>query len=153
DPAQRLSLLEDPNARFVSHALAVSLARPRGELEQATNRLRELLEPPGVQGLVLLKFRAIELWESIPVDLGDHVRTLAAIALADLGADFAPPPDLEAVVKRIAGAPLDGLPAWVADMRKKNALVPLLDRIEDDCRRLLGVPAHLRWPSVAGAAR
>ncbi|HEX6812343.1 MAG TPA: hypothetical protein VF384_12015, partial [Planctomycetota bacterium] len=46
DPAQRLSLLEDPNARFVSHALAVSLARPRGELEQATNRLRELLEPP-----------------------------------------------------------------------------------------------------------
>jgi len=152
DAELRRALLDDANARTVSHALAVSLAQPRGELRRATDRLRELLEPPAEPGLVLIKGQG-RMLRPIPVDLADQVRTLAAIALADLGADFTPPPDLEAVVKRIAGAPLDGLPAWVADMRKQNALVPLLDRIEDECRRLLGVPAHLRWPSVAQAAR
>jgi hypothetical protein len=144
-------LLDDGNSRVVAHALAVALAERKGTLRTSTSRLAALVFPPASPTMSIVG----AAWDNrtLPIDLGNHVRTLAAIALAELGTDYQVPPDLDDVVRQITGVPLAELGKHVTALRETNQLRALLDRIEDQCRLLMSVPPHLRWPSLAGTTR
>lgn len=144
-------LLDDANSRVVAHGLAKALAAPRGSLQRHTARLQALLFPPASTTMRIVG----SAWDArtLPVDLGNHVRTLAAIALVDLGVELPPTEGLDDVVRQTIGVPLADLARHVADLRETSRLPALLDRIEDQCRLLMSVPPHLRWPSLATTPR
>ncbi len=144
-------LLDDGNSRVVAHTLAVAIAQRKGALDGNLARLRSLVYAPAATTMSVTG----AAWDerTLPIDLGNHVRTLAAIALVDLGAAFDAPPDLDDVVHQVTGVPLAELGKHIAGLRETNQLRSLLDRIEDQCRLLMSVPPHLRWPSLAGTTR
>ncbi|MBL8754683.1 MAG: hypothetical protein JNK15_15370 [Planctomycetes bacterium] len=149
---QRRDLLDDENSRIVGRGLASMLADARDALPPATQRLRQLTRPVDRPVVVL----RVGKWDDglrLDVDLSPLVRTLAAVALADLELEIEPTPGLDDVVRRTLGVSLAELPRHVADLRAANRLPALLDHVEDQCRLALGVPPHLRWPTFGGVVR
>jgi hypothetical protein len=142
---ERIVLLDDANTRVVTHALATLLAEPRGALRACVDRLLPMLDAPATQTLKVVA----SAWDprELPVDLGKYVRALAAVALVDLDVQFTPPEDLDDVLRQTLGIPLADLPRRLADLRGMNRMPELLDQVEDQCRLLMSVPPHLRWPS------
>lgn len=145
-----LASLHADDGRMLAHALAVGLAAPRGTLGPAVARLQQLVAMPQCPVVV-----ATDLHDrrELAVDLARPVRVLAALALVDLEIEPQPTPGLAADVQQLLAVPLAGLPAYVAALRARDELPALLDRLEDECRRQLGVPMQLCWPSVRDAAR
>jgi hypothetical protein len=146
DPAQLLTDLLQPNHRQVARALSQLLAERPGTLRPETAALQRLVaaDRPGP-----INFREFDREEPVACDLGPPLRVLAAMALAELGEAV---PGDEALVELVhhhcACRPTelaDRMPEW----RRSGELLRRLDALEADCRRRLGVPAHLRWPQLA----
>jgi hypothetical protein len=149
---RRRDLLDDDNPRIVCRGLAAMLAEAREALQPALHRLHRLTQPVDRPAVKL----SVGHWDDglrLEVDLSPLQRTLAAVALADLEVTIEPSPGLDDIVRRTLGVSLAELPRHVADLRATNRLPALLDHFEDQCRQVLGVPPHLRWPTFAGVVR
>jgi hypothetical protein len=143
-------LVESPNTRLAVRGLVEQVMRPTSRIA-TTERLRTLLAMPDDQPLLLLLKDEENGMGFDLTPLAAPVRTLAAIALADRDVKLSPDYGLEELVRKACGVALDGLPAWVKARRADGTLTATLDAIETDCRRRLGVPAELRWPTVTAA--
>jgi hypothetical protein len=146
-----VGLLQDANSRVVAHALATAIVARGQPLLQHIGRLHELLHAPSATAMRVIASD----WDprTLPIDLSAHVRTLAAIALVDLGAELPEVDGLDDVVRHSIGVALAELPRHVKSLRAANRLPALLDQVADQCRLLMSVPPHLRWPSLASATR
>lgn len=148
-PAEDLrSQLEIDNGRLLPHAIARELAKPTPRLAALASRLQQLLAEPGRQ---TLEMRVDRRRIVINFDFTTELRTMIAIALADAHVALIPPAGLDDALRTTIGVGVEELEAHVAELRRNGRLVQLLDKIEDRCRAVMGIPAHLRWPSVADA--
>lgn len=143
-----VALLDDGNTRWVARALAELVARP-DELAGLESRLLQLLALPADTPLRLALRTPWDRPQVHPCRLAEPTRVLAALALAVREQVLPDANGLGEFVRRRCGVPLADLVPFVAEQRRTGALPALLDAIEAECRKELGVPPDLRWPSMA----